>query len=300
MPIEIKHLTHVYMPGSPFEARALNDICLDIRDGEFIGIIGHTGSGKSTLISYFNGLERAKPGTVFVGGVDLGSKDTDLIAVRRTVGLVFQYPEYQLFEETVEKDIAFGPKSLGLSEEETAERVKEAMRLMHLDYETYRKRSPLALSGGQMRRVIDQRRFAPVARHTVIADSLIPVVVQHVLHASAQARIRDDQFKSAVRLRQDRDQRLFKITHYRFIRRHDHADTGHMVHLQYRCGGPQRLLRLFSSLEAVPRCPLIEKDRCLRLLVFIFLASCPLTAHVIYTRQRQLGKTLSKLRDFDI
>ena len=152
MPIEIKHLTHVYMPGSPFEARALNDICLDIRDGEFIGIIGHTGSGKSTLISYFNGLERAKPGTVFVGGVDLGGKDADLIAVRRTVGLVFQYPEYQLFEETVEKDIAFGPTNLGLPPEEIERRVVHAMQLVGLD-PSRAKKSPFDLSGGQKRRV---------------------------------------------------------------------------------------------------------------------------------------------------
>lgn len=152
MPIEISHLTHVYMPGSPFEARALNDICLSIRDGEFIGIIGHTGSGKSTLISYFNGLERGKPGAVLVNGVDLGTKDADLIAVRRTVGLVFQYPEYQLFEETVAKDIAFGPTNLGLPPEEVERRVVHAMQLVGLDA-SRAKKSPFDISGGQKRRV---------------------------------------------------------------------------------------------------------------------------------------------------
>ena len=152
MPIEIKKLTHVYMPGTPFEARALNEVSLSIRDGEFIGIIGHTGSGKSTLISHFNGLERTRPGIVFVNGVDLGDKDTDMIAVRRVVGLVFQYPEYQLFEETVAKDIAFGPKNLGLDEAEVKRRVARAIEQVGLDAGSAEK-SPFELSGGQKRRV---------------------------------------------------------------------------------------------------------------------------------------------------
>ena len=109
MPVEVKSLSHIYMEGTPFEAKALSEVSMSVQDGEFIGIIGHTGSGKSTLISHLNGLEKSPQGTVFVNGVDLGDKEADLIAVRRTVGLVFQYPEYQLFEESVEKDIAFGP-----------------------------------------------------------------------------------------------------------------------------------------------------------------------------------------------
>lgn len=152
MPIEVKNLTHVYMPGTPFEARALKNISLSIRDGEFIGIIGHTGSGKSTLISHLNGLERSDAGTVFVNGMDLADKGTDLIAVRRTVGLVFQYPEYQLFEETVEKDVAFGPRNLGLDEAEIKKRVAQAMQLVGLDAALGEK-SPFELSGGQKRRV---------------------------------------------------------------------------------------------------------------------------------------------------
>ena len=152
MPIEVKRLTHVYMPGTPFEARALSDVSLNIGEGEFIGIIGHTGSGKSTLISHLNGLERSEKGVVFVNGVDLGDKDTDLIAIRRTVGLVFQYPEYQLFEETVEKDIAYGPKNLGLNDDEIRERVAEAIRMVGLDMSLAQK-SPFELSGGQKRRV---------------------------------------------------------------------------------------------------------------------------------------------------
>jgi len=153
MPIEVKKLTHVYMPGTPFEAKALNEVSLSIRDGEFVGIIGHTGSGKSTLISHLNGLERSEPGVVFVNGMDLGEKGADLIAIRRTVGLVFQYPEYQLFEETVAKDVAFGPTNLGLDAGEIGRRVELALRQVGLDPASVSEKSPFELSGGQKRRV---------------------------------------------------------------------------------------------------------------------------------------------------
>lgn len=152
MPIEVKGLTHIYMQGSPFETRAIHNVSLKIEDGEFIGIIGHTGSGKSTLITHLNALERSQPGMVFVNGVDLGEKDVDLSAIRRTVGLVLQYPEYQLFEETVAKDIAFGPKNLKLDDSEVNRRVQHAMQQVGLD-EKYAERSPFELSGGQKRRV---------------------------------------------------------------------------------------------------------------------------------------------------
>ena len=128
MSIVIEHLNYVYMAGGPYETKALNDINLTIRDGEFIGLIGHTGSGKSTLVQHLNGLIMPTSGRVLVDGMDLADKATDRRAVRQRVGLVFQYPENQLFEETVEKDIAFGPKNLGLDEQEIARRVKDAMR----------------------------------------------------------------------------------------------------------------------------------------------------------------------------
>ena len=150
--IEVKNLTHIYMPNSPFESKALDDVSLTVGEGEFIGIIGHTGSGKSTLVSHLNALEKSEPGTVFVRGKDLGAKETKLSDVRREVGLVFQYPEYQLFEETVEKDIAFGPENLKLDEKEVRERVRAAMELVGLD-ESLREASPFNLSGGQKRRV---------------------------------------------------------------------------------------------------------------------------------------------------
>ena len=153
MPIEVKSLTHVYMPGTPFEAKALKDVSLSIRDGEFIGIIGHTGSGKSTLISHLHGLERSEPGVVFVNGIDLGEKGADLIAIRRVVGLVFQYPEYQLFEETVAKDVAFGPNNLGLDAAEIEKRVETALKQVGLNPAEVSEKSPFELSGGQKRRV---------------------------------------------------------------------------------------------------------------------------------------------------
>ena len=153
MSIVIEHLNYVYMAGGPYETKALSDVNLTIRDGEFIGLIGHTGSGKSTLVQHLNGLIMPTSGRVLVDGMDLRDKATDRRAVRQRVGLVFQYPENQLFEETVEKDIAFGPKNLGLDEAEIARRVKDAMRRVQLDYDKLHDRSVFELSGGQMRRV---------------------------------------------------------------------------------------------------------------------------------------------------
>lgn len=153
MSIVIEHLNYVYMQGGPYETKALNDVSLTINDGEFIGLIGHTGSGKSTLVQHLNGLIMPSSGRVLVDGLDLADKNTDRRAIRRRVGLVFQYPENQLFEETVAKDIAFGPKNLGLDEAEIDRRVRTAMRRVALDYDKLAERSVFELSGGQMRRV---------------------------------------------------------------------------------------------------------------------------------------------------
>lgn len=152
MPIEIKQLKHVYMPGSPFETAALNELSLTIHDGEFVGVIGHTGSGKSTLIMHLNGLLKPTGGTVIVDGLDLSSGKEQLREVRRRVGLVFQYPEYQLFEETVLKDVMFGPKNQGLSDEEAERCAREALRMVGLTDEKLYSASPFELSGGQKRR----------------------------------------------------------------------------------------------------------------------------------------------------
>jgi energy-coupling factor transport system ATP-binding protein len=153
MSIRIENLNHIYSPNTPFEVTALVDINLHVQTGEFLGLIGHTGSGKSTLIQELNALIKPTSGTIIIEGTTITDKGVKLRDVRRNVGLVFQYPEYQLFEETVKKDIAYGPKNLGLSEVEIEERVDEAMRLVGLDPEQVGERSPFDLSGGQRRRV---------------------------------------------------------------------------------------------------------------------------------------------------
>ena len=153
MSIEIRHLTHRYSEGSAFSTVALDDVNLTIEDGEFIGIIGHTGSGKSTFVQHLNGLLKPSSGQILIDGQDLNGEKVDRRALRQRIGLVFQYPEYQLFEETVAKDIAFGPKNQGLSKKEIDERVRYAMDCVHLDYDKYAEKSPFELSGGQMRRV---------------------------------------------------------------------------------------------------------------------------------------------------
>ena len=153
MSIKIENLTHTYMPRTPFEKTALDNINLEIKDGEFLALIGHTGSGKSTLIQHLNGLLEASSGNILVDGIDITSKGVKLSDIRKKIGLVFQYPEYQLFEETIEKDISFGPRNLGLTEEAISEKVKLSMEMVGLDYETYKDLSPFELSGGQKRRV---------------------------------------------------------------------------------------------------------------------------------------------------
>lgn len=153
MSIKLEHVTYTYGAGTPFEKTALYDTSVEIHEGEFVGIIGHTGSGKSTFVQLLNGLIQPTTGTVTVDGTDISKKTKEVMAMRHKVGMVFQYPEYQLFEETIAKDIAFGPRNFGLSEQEIEERVREAMDFVGLDYQTYADRSPFRLSGGQMRRV---------------------------------------------------------------------------------------------------------------------------------------------------
>ena len=153
MPLLVEHVTHIFSSGLPDEATAVHDVSLEIADGEWLGIIGHTGSGKSTLIQHFNGLLQPTSGRVVVNGVDLAAKKTRK-AVRKQVGMVFQYPEYQLFEETVEKDIAFGPKNMGISDPKALQAcVQRAMEQVGLSYDDIAQQSPFELSGGQKRRV---------------------------------------------------------------------------------------------------------------------------------------------------
>jgi energy-coupling factor transport system ATP-binding protein len=153
MSIDVKNVTHVYMPNTPFESIAIKDINWTVKDGEFWGLIGHTGSGKSTLIQHLNGLLKPTSGEIYINGQNIHGKGVSLKSIRQRVGLVFQYPEHQLFEETVEQDVAFGPKNMGLTEKEIAERVKEALELVGLSHKEVKGKSPFELSGGQMRRV---------------------------------------------------------------------------------------------------------------------------------------------------
>ena len=153
MSIQVKNLKHIYEKGMPGESVALEDITFFVEDGEFLGIIGHTVSGKSTLLQHLNGLLKPDEGTIEIGDTDITASGISMVEIRKRIGLVFQYPEYQLFEETVAKDVAFGPRNLGLGEEEIEERVREAIELVGLDYEKFKDRSPFELSGGQKRRV---------------------------------------------------------------------------------------------------------------------------------------------------
>ena len=153
MSIVIKNLTHIYNEGMPFASIALDNISIEIKDRDFVGLIGHTGSGKSTLIQHLNGILKPSSGEIFINEFNITDPKLNLTEIRKRVGVVFQYPEYQLFEETVEKDIAFGPSNLGLEAEEINSRVKLSMESVGLNYEEYKDKSPFELSGGQKRRV---------------------------------------------------------------------------------------------------------------------------------------------------
>lgn len=152
MSIEVKNLSFTYFPKTPFEKKAVQDVSFTVQEGETVGIIGSTGSGKSTLIQHLNGLIKLTQGSVKVYDVDLSAKRPDLKKLRATIGMLFQYPEYQLFEETVLKDVCFGPLNFGFSKEDAERAAKDAIRLVGLDYESVKEKSPFELSGGEKRR----------------------------------------------------------------------------------------------------------------------------------------------------
>ena len=153
MLLQVKNLTHIYMPGSPYEHRALYNVNLEVQQGDFLGLIGRTGSGKTTLVQHLNGLLKPTQGTVLFKDRDLyGEQKVDWREIRQKIGLVFQYPEEQLFGETVFEDVAFGPRKLGLGEEMVQLRVKKALEMVNLDYNNFKGRSPFNLSRGEMRR----------------------------------------------------------------------------------------------------------------------------------------------------
>ena len=201
--IRVDHLRHVYSAGTPFEKVAIDDIDLDIPAGQFVGIIGHTGSGKSTFIQHLNGLLAPTSGTVLFDGEDIHRSKAATRDVRFQVGLVFQYPEHQIFAETVYEDIAFGPRNKGLTPEETDRAVKDAMAFAGLDFETFAQRSPFRLSGGQMRRVAIAGVVAMEPDYLILDEP----------SAGLDPRARDGIFKEIMALYRNRGIAVILVTH---------------------------------------------------------------------------------------
>lgn len=203
MSIKLTNVFHVYSKGTPFERRALNDVSLEIAKGEFVAIIGHTGSGKSTLVQHLNGLLKPTEGKAAIDDVDLSAKGAEAKAARQQVGMVFQYPEHQIFAETVFEDIAFGPRNKGFNEEEVAKQVREAMAFVGLDYDTYAQRSPFQLSGGQMRRVAIAGVVAMNPDYLVLDEP----------SAGLDPRSRNAVFKEILALHKSRGIAIVLVTH---------------------------------------------------------------------------------------
>lgn len=195
MSLVLENVSYIYGEGGLEESKALDQVSLSVPDHSFVGLVGHTGSGKSTLVQLMNGLLKPSTGRVLVDGFDLADKSKEVRERRKQVGLVFQYPEYQLFEETIAKDIAFGPKNQGLNEDEQLERVKEAMDLVDLNYETWKDRSPFELSGGQKRRVAIAGIVAMRPRYLILDEptaGLDPLGRDHILESIYQLYQKSD------------------------------------------------------------------------------------------------------------
>lgn len=203
MSIDIKNICYTYMRGTPFEKKALDDVSVSIDKGEIVAVIGHTGSGKSTLVQHLNGLLRPDAGQVAVDDVNLAGKDAVAKKARQLVGMVFQYPEHQIFAEIVYEDIAFGPRNRGFQPEEVDKQVREAMAFVGLDFETFAKRSPFQLSGGQMRRVAIAGVVAMNPDYLVLDEP----------SAGLDPRSRNAVFKEIMALHQSRGIAIVLVTH---------------------------------------------------------------------------------------
>lgn len=203
MSIDIKNICYTYMRGTPFEKKALDDVFVSIDKGEIVAVIGHTGSGKSTLVQHLNGLLKPDAGQVAVDDVNLAGKDAAAKKARQLVGMVFQYPEHQIFAETVYEDIAFGPRNRGFQPEEVDKQVREAMAFVGLDFETFAKRSPFQLSGGQMRRVAIAGVVAMNPDYLVLDEP----------SAGLDPRSRNAVFKEIMALHQSRGIAIVLVTH---------------------------------------------------------------------------------------
>lgn len=203
MSIVLRDVSYVYMPKTPYERVALRSINLTVQKGEFVGIIGHTGSGKSTLVQHMNGLLKPTRGTVTVDDVDLGGKGAAVRKAKRQVGMVFQYPEHQLFEETVYDDIAFGPRNIGADAAEVERRVRRALEFVGLDHGEFAKRSPFRLSGGQMRRVAIAGVIALEPEYLILDEP----------SAGLDPRGRDEIFAEIVKLHETAGITVILISH---------------------------------------------------------------------------------------
>ena len=203
MSIVLDHVSYTYMPDTPYQREALRDISLTIAPGEFIGIIGHTGSGKSTLVQHLNGLLQPTSGSAKVDDIDLKGKTAEQKLIRQRVGMVFQYPEHQLFEETIFDDIAFGPRNLGLTADEVMQRVEEAMERVGLSPAEYATRSPFRLSGGQMRRVAIAGVIALKPEYLILDEP----------SAGLDPRGRDEIFEEILQLYHSTGMAVVLVTH---------------------------------------------------------------------------------------
>ena len=203
MPLNLKNVTFTYMKGTPFEKTALHDVSLQIEKGEFVAVIGHTGSGKSTLVQHLSGLLHPDKGSVTVDGVNLNAKNAAAKKARNSVGMVFQYPEHQIFAETVYEDIAFGPRNKGLGPDETDRAVRDAMAFVGLDFDSFAKRSPFRLSGGQMRRVAIAGVIAMEPDYLILDEP----------SAGLDPRSRDAVFKEVMALYKKRGIAVILVTH---------------------------------------------------------------------------------------
>ena len=203
MSINLANVFYTYMTGTPFERQALNDVSLTIEKGEILAIIGHTGSGKSTMVQHLNGLIKPLRGKVTIDGIDIAGRGSDAKQARQQVGMVFQYPEHQIFAETVYEDIAFGPRNRGFSAEEVDKQVHEAMAFVGLDFDTFAQRSPFQLSGGQMRRVAIAGVVAMNPDYLVLDEP----------SAGLDPRSRNAVFKEIMALHKERGIAIVLVTH---------------------------------------------------------------------------------------
>lgn len=241
MSITLEHVNYVYSPGTAYEKQALKDVSLEIPQGQFVGIIGHTGSGKSTLIQHLNGLTKATSGKILYEGKNIYDEGYDMRGLRSQVGLVFQYPEHQLFEVDVLSDVCFGPKNQGLSQEEAQKRAREALRMVGLS-EEYEKQSPFELSGGQKRRVAIAGVLAMEPEVLILDEPT----------AGLDPRGRDEILDEISYLHKERGITVILVSHSmedvaKYVERIIVMNQGEVLH----DGAPREVFRHYKELESV-------------------------------------------------